>query len=136
MYYTIGRTLLDSSTRSGITRVDIPATTTSEPFPIGPDPKTWQGPWWSIMDPTKIIQHIKAANIHQYNQAAPTPFATGQIADDIGPLASSAAASSLLEGLIPKSWASPLQEINDLLQNISRPLPLSPQDVVDHITPE
>jgi hypothetical protein len=45
-------------------------------------------------------------------------------------------ASSLLDGFILESWSSPLQGVNDLLKNLSLPFPLSPQDVVDYITPE
>jgi hypothetical protein len=136
MYRIIGKILIDSSTSSGIKRVDIPATVTNEPFPIGLDPKTWKGPWRSITDPNEIVRHIKAANIRQYNQAAPTPFASGRIAEDIGHLASSDAASSLLNGSIPASWSSPLQEVNDLLQNLSQPFTLIPQTVNDFITAE
>jgi hypothetical protein len=135
MYRTIGHILFDSSEMGGISRVDVPATPNCEPFPVGPDPKTWKGPWRSITDPKQIIQHIKAANIRQYNQAAPTPFTSGNIAHDIGPLASSDLASSLLNGSIPESWISPLQEVNALLQNLSKPLPLTPQMVSDSITP-
>jgi hypothetical protein len=119
MYWMIGKILIDSSTSSGIKRVDIPATVTNEPFPIGPDPKTWKGLWQSMTDPNEIVRHIKAANICQYNQAAPTPFTSGQIAEDIGPLASSDAASSLLNGSIPASWSSPLPEVNDLAESLS-----------------
>jgi hypothetical protein len=136
MYHTIGKILLDSSSHTGLTRIDIPADSTNEPFLIGPDPKTWTGPWRCVTEPDLIFRHIRAANIRQYNQAALTPFASGKIASDIGPLASTATAFSLLDGFIPQSWSSPLQEVNDLLKNLSSPLPLSPQDVVDYITPE
>jgi hypothetical protein len=134
MYHTIGKILMDTSTMGGISRVDIPASPTCDPFPIGPDPKTWKGPWKSITEPEQIVQHIRAANIRQYNKAAPTPFASGIIAEGIGPLASSKMVYSLLEGFIPKSWSSPLKEVNDLLQNLSLPLPLTPQIVTDSIT--
>jgi hypothetical protein len=136
MHRTIGRILREPSSFSGINRIDIPATNSNDPFPTGPDPKTWSGPWRSITDQHTIIQHIKAANIGQYNQAASTPFGSGRIADDIGPLASTSLASSLLAGSIPKSWSSPLQEVNDMLNNLSKPFPLTNQDIVDYITPE
>jgi hypothetical protein len=136
MHRTIKRILMHASTLHGLTRIDIPASSTLDPFPIGPDPKTWKGPWRSITEPDTILQHIKAANIRQYNQAEPTPFGSGVIAEDIGPTASSEKAFSLLEGIIPSSWTSPLQEVNDLLQNLAHLLSLKPQDITDYITPE
>jgi hypothetical protein len=135
MHQVIENMLQEPSLLSGINRIDIPATSIDAPFPAGPDPKTWKGPWRSITDSSKIIEHIRAANIPQYNQAASTPFGSGKMAKDIGPLALSTMASSLLKETIPDSWTSPLQEVNALLQTLSQPLLLTPQDTVDYITP-
>jgi len=76
MYKKIGHTLQsDSDNTNGLYKIDTPAGH-QDPFPQGPDPKTLAGAWASITNPEEIVRHICAANLHQYNQANNTPFAT------------------------------------------------------------
>jgi hypothetical protein len=120
-----------------LSRINIPAADTREPFPIGPDPKTWKGPWRSISDPVLIARHVCAANQRQYNQAQHTPFSSGYLAETLGLDASSESASNLLRGSFHSSHDSIiLQETKDILEQLTKPLPLIPKDILAVITPE
>jgi hypothetical protein len=52
----------------GLCRIDVPASFPLEPYPIGPDPKTWEGPWCSITDPDLIAKF--------HSNSSPSNFST------------------------------------------------------------
>jgi hypothetical protein len=135
MYKSIKK-VLKGSLHSGIQRIDIPASQDMEPFPVVPDPKTWQGPWRSITDPDLIVKHICSANLRQYNQVQNTPFGSGALAKAIAPLADTPDAQTLSGGVIPSSFEVPLSKTQQMLVNLSRPLPLTPQTIQSEITPD
>jgi hypothetical protein len=135
MIRTIGNILKPKSLHRGTSRIDIPAVSSLEPYPVSPDPKTWTGPWRSITDLTLIIRHICAANTCQYHQAYPTPFGSGSLAEAIGPLADTDGASSILHGeQLPTLPLLPLQETRTILEILARPLHLVNQNIMHEIT--
>jgi hypothetical protein len=75
MFQKIGNVLSPPQENTkGLSYVFVPASDPLEPFPIGPDPKTWEGPWCSITDPYLIAKYVCAENTREYNQAEGTPF--------------------------------------------------------------
>jgi hypothetical protein len=101
MYRKIGQCLQpDSFNLGGLARVDIPAGHDA-PYPHGPDPKTWTGPWTTVTNPEDIAQHVCTANTRQYNQAVNTPFATEPLASYVGTTAATIADEDLISGNLP-----------------------------------
>ncbi len=129
-YKKIGRVLRDvTATNQGLSRIFIPASDTLEPYPIGPDPKTWKGAWLTITDPCVIAKYICAANTRQYNQAEGTPFGSGYLADALGKHAASSSAESLLQGTFtPAVEQIKLAETLAIIQELGTPMNLSPQE--------
>jgi hypothetical protein len=122
--------------RSGLSSLHVPAGDT-QPYPTGPDPKTWTGPWTTLTDSSQIAQHVCAANRRQYNQAASTPFATEPLKSYIGQDASSEGSVAILSGITPPiEILSSLQpETASLLRTLVQPTP-TPKNVSINITPE
>jgi hypothetical protein len=77
-------------------RIDVPKSPNQDPFPIGPDPKTWEGAWSSLNNPTDIAKHVCAANHRQYNQASVTPFGTAPLSTHLDYKADTVEAADLI----------------------------------------
>lgn len=127
MYRKIGFTLSPGQDNlRGLSRIDVPASVPLEPYPIGPDPKTWTGPWCSITDPGLIAKFVCAENTRQYNQAEQTPFGSGYLRDQIGLDASTQQADDLLQGrFIPDQCEQLMPETLDIIDQLGKPLQIS-----------
>jgi hypothetical protein len=137
MYRMISNILTDLSPGvKGLTHIDIPATSTLQPFPIDPDSKIWTGPWRSITNPSDTMKHTGAAKVRQYNQAEHTPFGSGELAQSLGSLADTPIASSLLKGTVPNLQTTLLPETINILTNLSTPLTMASQEISASISPE
>jgi hypothetical protein len=90
-----------SSKISSLSWIDIPSCHTDAPFPEGPDPKQWKGPWKSITHPTDIARHVSAANRHQYGQVKDTTFGSDPLLSLYRYNADTSEADGLLKGNLP-----------------------------------
>jgi hypothetical protein len=108
-----------------------------EPFPIGSDPKTWEGPWVSITDQHLIAKFVCAQNTRQYNQAVNTPFGSGYLGTCLGLSASGEYADKILEGTFtPEESEELLPETHEVLRVLGTPLSLQPKTITSVITSE
>ncbi len=74
MHSRINKALHPGDMYKSLQSVDIPASENSQPFPEGPDPKTWKGPWRTVSDPEEMAAHVCTANAWPYHQAHSSPF--------------------------------------------------------------
>jgi hypothetical protein len=127
MFKKIKVTLNPSSQTSGLARIDIPSCHTDSPFPDGPDPKLWKGPWKSITNPVEIAKHVSAANHRQYGQVNKTPFGSKPLLPIYGYNANTQDADRLLEGHLPSSsiLEKLYPETVSILSSLGRPSPIS-----------
>jgi hypothetical protein len=107
----------------GLARIDIPHGDTDEPYPVGPDPKLWGGPWKSVTDPIQIANHVIATNKWQYSQAQHTPFGSDPLLSLFGFKADQPAVDQLLQGSFDHSLLPPnlFPETNAILKTLSGP---------------
>jgi hypothetical protein len=101
MHTRINRALHPSDWFKGLQSVDVPASITQTPYPEGPDPKTWSGPWRTITDPEEMAAHVCAANIRQYHQAHSSPFCSEPLLSFLGYCADTHGSTDLARGIVP-----------------------------------
>ncbi len=111
------------NTHGGLVRVDIPASDNNQPFPPGPDPKTWKGPWKSVTNPDDIASQVCAANHRQYNQAHHTPFTSTPLINYFGYCGNTKGADDLLAGKLPPESVtqSLMPETIQIIKTLSTP---------------
>jgi hypothetical protein len=129
--------ILEPAPHIGLDKIDVPEGD-KPPYPIGPDPKTWDRPWTAITNLEEIAAHVCAANVRQYNQATITPFGSGPLADRIGLHAEHKGADGLFNGSLPppQVTSSLLPETKAVLRTLSTPLTLSEKDIQTDISPK
>jgi hypothetical protein len=77
------------------------------------------------------------ANQCQYNQAQQTPFGSLYLVESIGLSPSNENALNLLQcRFIPDPNSTPLQETNDIINQLSTPMIMIPKDITAVITPK
>lgn len=120
-YRKIGK-LLNPNQQQVISSVDVPdpsATSISHGNPN--DPSTWTGPWLQLTNPQQIAQAIKEANRKQYHQAYVTPFGSGPLATAMGQSGDTAAAQTLLQGVLPPLIPNLLPKNSRVLDTLAKP---------------
>jgi hypothetical protein len=121
LHRKIGFTLKPKSSKGGLRVIDVPYVPEKAPFSLGPDPKSWEGPWHTINDPTTIAQHVCAANAWRYHQAHHTPCGTEPLASYLGYKADTPGSASLIEGegLPPEIATELLPETAAIFQTLT-----------------
>jgi hypothetical protein len=137
MFRTVGLLLKPERAAGGLSKIDIPATATDEPYPIGPDPTTWEGAWKSITKPDTMANHICEANSRQYHQADATPFGKEPLRSYYGYTANTTEAHDLIRGTMPSTAVSSLlmRETVAILQTLSN-IPQTLREPVSNIVTE
>lgn len=140
LFKKLGFLLFPDRYNGGLSGIDIPKDTVLEPFPVGPDPQTWQQSWTSITDPEAITKHISAANARQYHQAHDTPFGKEPLKSYFGYRGDTKGAEQLIEGQLPdpEIMQQLMPETQSILHYLARfpkqeqKVPTSPTIMVDH----
>jgi len=91
----------------GISKLDVPDNSFGNPAHGDPaNPKTWTGPWKTLVNLKEISKHIMTLNIQQYHKAHCTPFGSGPLAGEMGRSGNSSSTQAVLDGKIPNSLMS------------------------------
>jgi hypothetical protein len=123
VYKKLGK-LLHPYQNIGLNRVDVPDNKAASPATGNPnDPKSWTGPWKTIMNPTELAKIVRDINRKQYHQAHNTPFGSGPLAQQAGRQGDTTTALELLNGTLPSSTSSLLLETQRILHTLAREHP-------------
>jgi hypothetical protein len=138
MHKKINFNLYPTRSTKALARVDIPASDSDDPFPLGPDPKEWTGPWKSITDPSTIARHVCAANHRQYSQAQDTPLGKDPLLSALGYRADTPTSNEIVyKGILPADILhNQLPETKALLQTLANINSSRFTEVTIDITPE
>jgi len=98
MHRKIGCTLKPTLSKGGLSRVDVPYHVSGAVYPLGPDPKSWNGSWVSLNNPKDIAKHVCAANTRQYHQAHCTPCGQAPLSSHLGYKADQPGALAVIQG--------------------------------------
>jgi hypothetical protein len=126
----VRRCLRPQTTRTALTRIEVPTDKNA-------DPKTWNGLWKTITEPEEIATSVCHANTKQYHQACETTFASGPLLSYIGPSGAGPGAKDILKGKLPPETLlnQLLPETRSILQTLAD-MPIQPnlQTEQTHIT--
>lgn len=94
--------LLNPVQHGALNKLDVPEPAATDPkFGHPSQPKSWSGPWMTLTNPDEIARVITSMNSAQYNQAFPTPFGSGPLANSMGRHGNTPVAQALLGGTLP-----------------------------------
>jgi hypothetical protein len=82
--------------------------------------------WTSVIEAQALYEVLLAAGQKNFNQAADTPFATGPVADKLGPFADNDYCDAILQGTVDIEALADLTKVQDLIQGMRYPNPLNP----------
>lgn len=135
LHRKIGYLLYPERYSGGLSSIDIPAES-DQPYPLGPDPKQWEGAWKVITNPNQLATHVSAANRRQYHQAAHTPFGEEPLKTYFGHNGDTTGAEALIAGQLPPQYIMKqlLPETQTLLRYLAAAAKTSPIDSTTHIS--
>jgi hypothetical protein len=78
-----------------------------------------------------LYEVLITSGLTHFNQAANTPFATGPIANKLGPFADNAYCDAILQGTVDINELAAITEVCDLIDGMRYPDPTHPTPAID-----
>jgi hypothetical protein len=80
--------------------------------------------WSSVIESQALYEVLLASGQKHFKQAANTPFATGPVADKLGPFVHNDYCDAILQGTVNIEALADLTEVQDLVRGMRYPDPL------------